>query len=481
MSTTQKTALLHRRGVRLGAGALLGSLLFLALLAGIQFILVKHPKTWDLTKSRRYTLSDQSRKILKSMKGKVNTLAFCTQENRREAEDLLRQYANQTGNFTYRVVDPVRNPALRKQFGIISSGTLVLEYTPPEMPTGKQGLQARKETLTAINEETVTNALARLTQEGAPRIYALTNHGEKSLDSGQDSMSTLAQTLRNQDYVINTLDLLRDKDVPADASLVLIAGPATDIAQSELEALGGYLDRGGKLLVMTGPERLPGLVKFLAARGVEVGDNFVVDPVSKMSGGDDLIPIALGTGAHPITQGLERLAFLFPLARTIDPAKQSVEGWVPTELVKTGATAWAESDVGILKRGGGKLVFNPRSDRRGPLNLAIAVIHPAASPDPSGKPAGPAAKSKEARLVVFGSSEFAANTFFVVLGNRNLVLNTIDWLAQRENLISIDRPPAENTPLILTSTQNRVVILLAMVLLPGVVILVGLVLYGRRG
>ena len=99
-----------------------------------------------------------------------------------------------------------------------------------------------------------------------------------------------------------------------------------------------------------------------------------------------------------------------------------------------------------LAKGDGRVALNPeKGDKPGPISLGAAVSAPAteapakpaeAKPEPTAT--GYAEPPKpESRIVVIGDSDFASNGILGVQGNRDFFLNSVNWLAQQENLIAI--------------------------------------------
>jgi ABC-type uncharacterized transport system involved in gliding motility auxiliary subunit len=128
--------------------------------------------------------------------------------------------------------------------------------------------------------------------------------------------------------------------------------------------------------------------------------------------------------------------------------------------------------------------FDEGKDKKGPISLAaVATVTVTPSPSPSPSPsvspsASPspdvAAPKREGRVAAFGDSDFASNTLVSFQGNRDLFLNTVAWLAQDADLISIRPKEPEDQRLVLTRNQQQNVLVLALLLIPGVFIVMGI-------
>jgi ABC-type uncharacterized transport system involved in gliding motility auxiliary subunit len=424
----------------------------------------RHSYRWDLTENRRHSLSSQTVKILQSLKGEVTATAFfrTDQPGKRVADDLFRQYESYSGGkFKGKTADPDREPGLARRYGVESYGTVVLET------------KAKSERVLDAEEEKLTNGLVKVTREGKRVIFVVKGHGEHELTStDRPGFSEAKAALERANYEVKELLLAREPKVPDEAALVVVPGPKNDLFPQELEALDRYLGRGGKALFMVNPFQAEGMKKYLAKYGVSLGDDLVVEvnPLGRLFGTGPEVPVVSQYDAHPITREMGGVMTLFPLTRTVAPAKTPPKGIVLQPLAQTSAQSWGETDRAALQRG--EVKPDPE-DRRGPLPVAVvATIEPSAPAE--GK------KDAKSRLVVIGTSNLASNLFFNVAGNRDFFLNAVSWLAEEENLIAIRPKDARQAPVILTATQGQLIFWLPVVVLPGAVMIVGIAVIVRR-
>src|SRR5207245_2311051 len=82
-----------------------------------------------------------------------------------------------------------------------------------------------------------------------------------------------------------------------------------------------------------------------------------------------------------------------------------------------------------------------------------SAVTAAATPAAPPKPGEADAPKPETRVAVFGDSDFAANGGLGIQGNRDLFMNTVGWLSQQENLISIRPKEADDRRITLRVTQ----------------------------
>jgi ABC-type uncharacterized transport system involved in gliding motility auxiliary subunit len=343
--------------------------------------------------------------------------------------------------------------------------------------SGGQQIQIRFLSPDELNnrEQLFTNALIRVTRTEKKRIAFLEGHGEHRLDDAEQSgFSMLKEGLEREGYEVSGLSLAQQGSVPGPTTAVVIGGPTKLMAPQEMEAIRSYLNGGGRLLVMLDPLVESGLEPLLAEWAVTIDQDLVIETSVVLFGaGPEVVVASQYSESHPVTKGF-RLNTAFPAARSVrvNPAQQerfSYEG-----LVLTSDKSWGETD---LKNP--QVSLDRLRDLKGPLQLAAAV-RPAPrqqeeqataqrqTPPATDRP------SDAARLVVFGDSDFATNSFFRLYGDGDLFLNAVNWLAEEEDTIAIRPKEARMSPLILTSDQETTVLLVSVVILPGVALLLGL-------
>lgn len=352
-------------------------------------------------------------------------------------------------------------------------------------------------------EQLITSNLLALVEAKKPRVLFTVGHGEARLDPGDGRALSAAQDLLGKDnFDIDTWSLLGDTEIPADTDLLVIAGPQTTFLQPELDALSRYLDAGGRMLLMVDPDldsvaedssvagdssmaagssvtdsavaestdpSASGLDQWLRGYGVALGDDLVIDPQNPLPfyGAETIYTDSYGF--HPIVEALEqtRTPTLMPLARSIGrvdadtgDAGPATTGPAVTELVRTSAAGWAETDLGRLDA-----IDLDDADRPGPISLGVAVE---LGPEDAG------------RLVVFGDLDFATDAHLGNGANGILLLNAFNWLVKREKLIDIEARRPAQTRLELSRGELINVYLLVLLVQPALALLVGFWVYRTR-
>jgi hypothetical protein len=246
------------RTVRYGTGAALMAVLALGVVVAANAISVRHNTRWDLTENKRNSVSPQTIQVLRTLKTPVSAIAFYRSDTpgKKTAEDLLAQYATYSGGkFTWRLEDTDRAPALARQYGVESYGTVVLEGGPPA--------QIRTEKVLDADEEKLTNGIVKVTRAGKRIVYVVKGHGEREIGAtDRNGFSQAKEQMEKANYEVKELFLARDPKIPDDASIVIIPGPRTDFFPQELAALDAYVARGGKVLFMAVPFQATPTIRF---------------------------------------------------------------------------------------------------------------------------------------------------------------------------------------------------------------------------
>jgi ABC-type uncharacterized transport system involved in gliding motility auxiliary subunit len=440
-----------------GANLALYTLIGIAIIVLVNWFVNNHDKRWDLTPNQEYSLSPQSKKLLKGLKQNVTIYAFDRKEAFSKRRDLLGEYESASSHVAVRYVDPDRQPALAKQYGIQSYGTI-------EVVSGTRHFQAQN-----TNEEGVTNALIRVLM-GEKTIYFMDGHGERSIDdTGRDGFQDFKKELNNESYNVKTLILLQKNEIPPECQVLVIAGPKHDYLPAEIATISKYIEGGGRVLFMLDAGvKLPNLSKMLAGWGVQARNDLVVDlnPVARLFGTTPDMPLIIKYGSNPIVEPMQRTATLFPLSRSFEISKDSKGGASPEMLCETSADSFGVEDFNPSMQ---KVSYQPGKDIKGPLTVAAADTI-----------SGSDGKKTEGRLVVTGTSLLGANAYLGFQGNKDLAMNMINWLSAEESLISIRPKSHENQTLNMNQRQMGQLLYLGVFGLPLAIILLGTGVWWRR-
>lgn len=473
------------RQVRYGSLTVGSVVLLLAILVFINVIGRTRNARWDFTEAKQFTLAEQTQLIVRSLDQPLAIRAFHdgglnTGVSEQSLRDRLDEYAQLSSELSVEYIDALRDPLAASGAEITAVPTLLLQYG------------GRTERTNATDEQSLTNALKKVIEGQAKKIYFVQGHGEhETAASDSRGYAAVAGSLADDNFEVEQLTLAQTGAVPPDATVVVIAGPRTDYFAPEVDAIRQFLAGGGKLLMLLDPPEtaaapaLTNLVALAREWGIDVGANLVVDEsgIGQIFGGGAETPVAMPV-SHPITTPMGRVITAHPLARSVTPVDGGVDGHSAQRLVETSQLSWAESDLSGLYATGKPERNLDKGDLNGPVGIAAAVSAPASTPPapPSAEEAAPAPETPtaETRVVVVGDSDFATDSAIGISGNRDLFLNAANWLAQQENLIAIRPRDPEDRRITLSADESWMINVLAIFGFPGFLFAMAVGVWWRR-
>lgn len=485
---------LRRKSFLYSTNLILIVVLVLAILVLLNAFLSRRNHRFDFTESKIHSLSDQSIQVLRNLKQDVQIKAFFRDGNygRGKMEDLFKNYVYYSNKVKYEFIDPDKNPGLVKGYNITQDGTTVLEAGGNE------------NRITTTTEEDLTNALIKVTRESKKVIYFLEGHGEHSIEQAEDLGYSFAKDeLEKLGYEAKKMTLALSETFPEDCSLLIVPGPQKDLLPNELETIAGYLRNGGRVFFMIDPETVSGMMPYLLSFGVKLEDDIIVDTVSRLFGGDYFMPVITEYEFHEITRNF-RYATFFPYARSVEAADPKPDGITLSVLGKTSPNSWSERQLDQKE-----VTFDKDKDMQGPVSLAVVATVEVketakeesdtqsaegkpedAKPEEPGEQEGPESEEaeeapavdskKEGRLAAFGDSDFASNRYYNLSGNGNFFLNTVNWLTEESDLISIQPRTSSPRTVQFTPSQGRMIFFVSVVILPLLVLALGVSVWMRR-
>jgi ABC-type uncharacterized transport system involved in gliding motility auxiliary subunit len=428
-----------------------------------------HNRRFDLTPTKSFVLSDAARRVAQGLKVPISITAFYNSqesEQRRQMEDLLQLFRDASPRISYRLLDLDRSPALAKKYNISSFNTGVIESDG----------QLRE--MRTVDEEEITNGLLQLTRRDKRTLCFITGHGEHSPNDAGDrtGYSEVAKALEKEHFEVHVFDTVPSEGVPAECTVVILAGPSRDFLPGEADQLSRYLDGGGHILLMVDPQAPDSVVQFLAQHDVRAGNDIVVDERNRFYGADSFMPRVPIFDEGTFRKNLDTAA-VFALARTMTPLETEDSKRKVLLLALTSSDSWAHIDGGVIPEG--KVQFRREVDKPGPLPVAVMVTTNSSAK--ANKEA--AASTPGGRMIVFGDSDFASNLYLNLLGNKDLFMSSIGVLAEDEELIAVRRkglPRSSLSPVSLTERQGRMIFSSAVILQPVGFALLGLLITWRR-
>jgi ABC-type uncharacterized transport system involved in gliding motility auxiliary subunit len=445
----------------------------IGVLLAVAYLSLRYPLRLDLTSTGRHSLSAPTVTMLKRLERPVH-IVFFYDPMMRETVELYELLAHQTPRVTVEFYDPVINPAQARLYGVNFAGTAVLES------------EGRRLQVNSPSETDIANGILRVSRTATQLVCFLDGHGEPdpfSLESHDHTegasghthglgakyvlherhgMAKARQALETLNYKVEKVLLVQRARGLDGCALLVVAGPKLALLPHEIEVVRAYLTAGGNALFMLDPFVTTGLEPLIREYGVVVDDDIVIDEASHFWA-DASAPAVSDYNRHQITRDLP-LTF-FPGVRSLSPAPQRVPGTSVVPLLNSSRGSWGQTNPQ-------RVGFVEGRDVRGPNTLMVV-----AQRRPPGDTDGTAPRS---RIAVVGDSDFATNSFFHIMGNGGLFLNTVSFLAGQENLIGLQPRTADLPRVNLTNRQMKGTFFLSVVLVPALLAMVGTAVWWKH-
>lgn len=450
------------RQTKYGTNTAVAILALVGILVIANFIAKKENVRWDLTKSKKYSLSDQTKKVLDRVDQDLKITLFyqASGAEKANAENLLNEYKELSDRIQTEFIDPDKNPAEAKSYGISRYGTVIFE------------MGDKREEATIASETEFTSSILKLTKDEVKKIYFLQGHSEKNIEGmEQTSYSIVKKSLEKEGYEVAKLSLLTKPKIPEDLSVLVIAGPQKGLLKKEKEVIEKYVDDGGKLFLLIDPKSEvkvdTGFSSFVSKWGVHSDRHVVIDP-KLYFWTDPSAPVIQDWATHQITEKLS--AAFFPGAAEISASENAPAEFNITSLAGTSPDSWLEMNTDQKE-----VEFNKDKDKKGPISIAV-VVEGVSTSDEEGNDEN----KNNTRLVVVGDSDFAIDGYADSLGNQDFFLNSVNYLAQEEDLISIRPKDEEERTVALTGGQSKTIFYGTVFGMPLIVVVAGIIVWIRR-
>lgn len=450
-------------------GLNMGTMILLVLvgLVSVNYLAVRKNKVFDLTEDKLFSLSEQSREVVKHLDKPLELSLFYRGEKARDAmnaaRENLRLYGDASPQVAVQFYDSYVENIKAQQY---------LNTLPDKDSQANQVFMfveydGKRERVNAPFTETeITSAIVKVTRKSSKTIYFLAGHGERDLGAdGDEGFGSLKEKLTKYAAKVESLNLLQNPQIPADATAIVIAGPNQPLMDSEVEALTKYLQDGGHLLVMADPGEKHNLTQLLSIMGIEFSNTFIVNVGVQLSGAAPVTVPGLEFDqtseiTKPFMSG--NTFALFHMAGEVRKSAQAPPEITVTELIKTSPKTMTISELSETAK---------RGDLRA-YSLAVAA---------KGKLKGKDGKlaEKEFSAVVFGDSDLASNKLVAFPTNLNVILNSVAHLTGETDLISVAPKEPKATKLVLTNTAWLGVVG-AGLFLPTALMILGSVIWFRR-
>jgi len=456
----------------------------LAIFLMINWLSFRHWARFDLTKNKIYSLSDESKKVLKNLKNDLEVYVLFDERDQifDELKELLKRYENLSKKIKVKFIDPEKNileaKRLVEELGITQNNSIVLKskdkkkfiYGTELAEYDYTGMQwGQPPTLKAFKgEEAITTGILNVSEEKQIKIGFIKGHNEFKIDEyNEQGLSEAKENLEKRNYKIEEISLVNLTEIPADFSLLVSISPKYPFLPRELEIIEKFLEKGGSFLLAVDSNfdevnknlKDLGFNEFLKNYGIEIKNVLVFDPKKA-------IPF-VGPGYlyldsfrfHKITDKMQNTPVLFPLSIGLGTLEPKIKDYKTSIILETSDEAWGETDIATLLKE--EKVSKDEKDLKGPI--AISVI-----------------SEGKGKILVVGDGDFCTNGQIKNLGNGIFFQNAVHYLAQKEELISIPPKPVERVAITLNRAQMRTIFIITIVVLPLISIISGIMIYRVR-
>lgn len=467
--------IINKKSLRNGSYSMILTALVLAIVVIVNLVINSLPSTYtkfDVSDTQLFTISDETKNLVSNMEDDV-TIYLIAQSGSEDSTivELLEKYKALSSNISVVYKDPVLYPNFVSGYtsDSLNENSLIIESTKRSKVVDYSDIYQTSVDYTTYESTTefdgegqLTSAIDYVTSDNLPIIYTLEGHNEQSLSSD------LQEAIEKQNITVESLSLVTNEAVPEDCESLLIYSPQKDISEEEASKIADYLNAGGNAFIVSGytEDELPNLNSLLASYGVEKtsevifeGDaNYYARPYNHY-----LVP---EIDSHEITSALisakEKVLVPYSLGiRQLDT--------IPDTVTIESLLSTTDSSYGKLLTSETTSTEKEDQDIDGPFDVAVAITN-TIDEDTESK-------------IILASSDYllddSANQS-VAGGNRDFVLNALNWICEQESGITIHAKSLSSQTLVLTAAQINFWSLIIMILLPLIVIVTGIVVWIKR-
>lgn len=445
---------------------------FVLILAVLLNLLIGHFNiSWDMSQEKIYTISDQSKSIVRGLEQDVTIYILDSQEGFPIGyQQILNQYEKESSHIQIIYRDLELYPNFPYEY---VSATTAVEADSLIVVCGEQHvyLDAYEYYETTVNsngsydavlqfEPLVTSAINSVNDGETSIIYQTIGHNELTLSN------SIQTGILRDNFSLKELSLLSMDGIPEEADIVLINAPTSDFSEEDCNKLRTFMDQGGSVYYIMEPAvSLENLEKLMADYGIEAVEGIVMEQNINMiyGGGSDsatptyIIPTVLDTEiTHDLYEA--RLAILVPIAKGLTLKEKS--GYEVTGLLET--SSYAFSKVNIYS----EFTYREDDDIVGPFYLAAV-----------------SQREQGGNLLVLSSANVIdAEVNEATVGNNgDFFLNGLNYLSGNEDKISIRGKKVNNNWNVYSSQEVYTISGIAIVGIPLILLIIGvLVVILRR-
>lgn len=369
------------RSSKMGSYSFFLTVVVLAILVTVNIALSFLPDSYvqeDLTANQLYSISSQSKVMLSSLEEDITIYwVVASGEEDEYVEKLLHNYEDYSSRVTVEKKDPDLNPDFTNNYTdeTIYNNSVIVEcgdkyryisYQDMYETSSMSYYSMYSSADEFAGESLITSAISYCTTEELPVIHILEGHGEAELTE------SFQEALERDNLETETLSLLNSETVPEEVSCILVNSPSTDISETERDMLLDFMERGGRVLIISGTaeeEQLPNLKSVMENYGISVLEGVVVEENTDNYVYGNPVLLMPEMNSSDITDPLmeDNYQVVVPVSKALDVSEVSEDVTV-TSLLES-------SEESFLKDEGYDIETyeQEEGDIQGPLTLAALV------------------------------------------------------------------------------------------------------------
>jgi ABC-2 type transport system permease protein len=456
-----------------GAYSTIATIIVLAILAAFNLAAGKLNIKKDLTQDKLYTLTKETNKILTDLENHTKIMVFFeTGKKDPNISALVEKYKAASNKLIIEEKDPITQPQLAQKYSkddkIVGIGSIVVESDSRfktisyddfyNYSIGEYG----EENIDSFSaEQQITNAIIYVNSEKEQILYALTGHGETALSS------EVTKQLVVENYTVKQLNLLQGNAELSQDSMLVISSPQRDISKEEGDKIKTFLINGGRaaFFVDITREVFPNLEEVLNFYGVKLQNTLIVEGQAERVA-QSQIELLPELQPQEILNAIKsnNMLIMIPLSQGIQQQEIKRDTIKIVPLLTTSTNSWGKVDLNTTT------LTKEVSDLTGPFNVAVAITDEDKS------------TGKTAKMVVVGSSNFMSSDVISATNGANLdfVMNSFNWLQDKKDGTSIRPKDLTVQNLTMTNLQRLTLSAVVVVLIPGVIIAAGIIVWLRQ-
>ena len=473
---TNVTKVFFEKLLKFGLSPILFGIALAIGLVAVNYVVAVKAPVYDVTKNKTNTLSRETMKLLSEINFDVTIKAFYATPNMRNIRLILNKYVEHSDHIKVEYIDPLRNPVTAEDYDVQYPRTIIFEAGTRKTRINPPTIRGERH-----DERDISIALYRLMSDDSKTIYFSEGHGELSISNTRfNGLSILKEHLEEQNYIVNTVNLLETGNIPDDCDVLIVAGPHIPFNENEELMLKRYLDGEKSIILMVDPNENLKLDRLLGTYGIMFGNDYIYETSRKLTTdqGGPIFPLCEPMEKTDITDPLENETFMFPFVRTVTGYIQP-EGYKHINIVGSSADSWAETDMESAKTlQTGQKPVRDENERKGPLTVLLGNERTFMLPDSIATRDN---HEYQVRSAFIGNSRFISNQ--IVGGfpsNLSLFLNTVNWITRNEKIIEVTPHQNMFTPVELKQSDRRMLNWLTLVIIPASILIIGIMVWQRR-